>query len=217
MLRPVQLTKEQRRLYNELRDLLISQLETGEIVTADQAVVKLLRLQQIVCGHLKDAEGVVHRLPSNRAEEALAVANQSSDKVVIWARFHADIDILMEAFAPWNPVQYDGRVKSEQRRDNKDRFINDPACGAFIANQAAGGTGTDGLQRASHTAIYYSNSFKAVDRWQAHGRLVRDGQRYAVNNIDLVAKGTVDTYILRILGMRQDIANSALTISRGDL
>lgn len=214
--RPVALTDEQKRLYTDLRDLHVAALADGTHITTDQAVTRMLRLQQIICGHVTDEDGKHIRIPSNRAAEALAAAEQASGKVVLWARFHEDIDILMEAFADWNPVQYDGRVPNEQRKANKRRFISDPNCGAFIANQEAGAVGTDGLQHAAHTMIFYSNTFKAYYRWQAESRLWRDGASGTVNIVDLTAKGTMDGYIAKALANRQDIAELALSMTAAD-
>lgn len=210
--RPVNMTKEQSRLYGEMKEELLTQLSTGEIISAEIAVVKILRLQQILCGYTVDTEGKHHLIETNRAREALAAAEQAAGKVVVWARFHEDIDLLVKEFAAWRPVTWDGRTSVKDRGNAKLRFINDPECRAFIANPSAAGIGLDGLQHASHTMIYYSNSFKASDRWQSESRLFRDGQRGTVNVIDLVVPKTIDEYILKVLKKRQDIASEALDV-----
>ena len=208
--RYVEMTEMQKRLYSDLKNEYITQLDNGEVVTAEQAIVKILRLQQILCGHVKDEEGNIHSVDTNRHIEALAAAEQSGDKVIVWARFHHDIDLLRQTFKSFNPVVWDGRTPVQERMDNKEAFISRPDVGAFIANPGSAGTGVDGLQKASHTAIWYSNTFKASERWQADARLFRDGQVGTVNNIDLVVPGTVDVQILRTLANRQDIATRTL-------
>lgn len=213
--RYVEMTDEQRRLYTEMKEDFITQIETGEVVSAEQAVVKLLRLQQILCGHVKTDDGVIRTLNSNRHVEALAAAEQSQGaKCIVWARFHHDIDLLEQTFkkAGYAPVTWDGRTSTDERADAKKRFIDDPKVGPFIANPGSAGIGTDGLQHASHTAIWFSNTFKASERWQGDARLFRDGQVGTVNNVDLVVPGTVDVHILRTLKNRQDIAFKALDV-----
>ena len=118
---------------------------------------------------------------------------------VHWARFHKDIDLLKEVLKHRNPVVWDGRTTVQERIEAKWKFIEDPKCLDFIANPSAAGIGVDGLQKVSHTMIYYSNSFKASDRWQSEARLHRDGQKGTVTIIDLVVPGTIDDYILNIL------------------
>jgi len=208
----VELTPVQRKLYDEMKEDLITQLDSGATITAEQAVTKILRLQQIVCGHAKDDDGNIHSIPTNRHTEALAIANQIGDKVIVWARFHHDIDLLKSAFASWNPVTWDGRTSIEDRKAAKDRFISDNSCGAFIANPGSAGTGVDGLQKRCHSMIYYSNTFKASERWQSEARLFRDGQMGTVGIFDLIARGTIDVKILSALKNRQDIATMALDI-----
>lgn len=210
--RHVEMTSEQRSLYTEMREEMVAQLDTGEIVSVEQAIVRLLRLQQILCGHVKTDDGVVRSISSNRASEALATAEQIGEKVIVWARFHHDIDTLAEKFKSWNPVTWDGRTSADQRKGAKDKFINDKSCGAFIANPGSAGIGTDGLQHASHSMIYYSNTFKASERWQSEARLFRDGQKGTVNVTDLVVPGTVDMRFLQVLKERKDIAVTALDI-----
>lgn len=210
----VAMTDEQKRLYTDLKEELVAQLDSGELITAEQAVVKLLRLQQILCGHVKTENGVIRSVSTNRPAEALAVARQTGDKVIVWARFHHDIDLLSATFKEdgWSPVTWDGRTSIEERAAAKRRFIEDPSCGAFIANPGSAGTGTDGLQHASHSMIYYSNTFKASERWQSEARLFRDGQKGTVNVTDLVVPNTCDVHILRTLKSRRDIAVTALDI-----
>ncbi len=107
---------------------------------------------------------------------------------------------------------WDGRTGTEERAERKRRFINDPSCGAFIANPGSAGIGTDGLQINCRHMIFYSNTFKASERWQAEARLFRDGQKGTVNVLDLVSPGTIDTHLLRVLKHRKDIAEVALDI-----
>jgi hypothetical protein len=213
--RYVEMTDDQKRLYAEMKNEFITQIDSGEVVSAEQAVVKLLRLQQILCGHVKDDDGRIHTLKSNRHLEALAAAQQSQGaKCIVWARFHHDIDLLAKTFREegYAPVTWDGRTSTDDRAIAKNRFIGDPAIGPFIANPGSAGIGTDGLQHASHTAIWFSNTFKATERWQGDARLYRDGQRGTVNNVDLVVPNTVDVHILRTLKNRQDIAFKALDV-----
>jgi hypothetical protein len=210
--RYVELTNEQKRFYRDLKNEFIAQLDSGEVVSVEQAVTKLLRLQQLICGHIRLDDGRVVSVDTNRHREALAAAEQIGDKVILWARFHHDIDLLAATFRDWNPVVWDGRTSTEERADRKLRFIQDKNCGAFIANPGSAGIGTDGLQSCCRHMIYYSNTFKAAERWQSEARLYRDGQKGTVNVLDLVSPGTIDLHILNVLKQRKNIANVALDI-----
>lgn len=210
--RYVELTPEQKRFYHDLKEEFLGQLDSGEVVSVEQAVTKILRLQQLICGHIRVDDGRVVSVATNRNAEALAAAEQIGDKVVLWARFHHDIDLLQSTFKSWNPVVWDGRTSTDERAERKNKFIHDASCGAFIANPGSAGIGTDGLQRNCRHMIFYSNTFKASERWQAEARLYRDGQSGTVNVLDLVCPGTIDTHLLRVLKERKDVAAIALDI-----
>lgn len=210
--RHVQMTAEQHRAYEDLKEELLTQLDDGSLVSAPTALVQLMRLQQVLCGFVSAEDGVTRQLKSNRAQAALDVAHEAQGKVLIWARFHNDIDVLSETFKHWKPAVWDGRQTSEQKQAAKRRFMQDDQCQVFIANPSAAGTGVDGLQRVSHTMVYYSNSFKASDRWQSESRLHRDGQKGTVTVVDLVVPGTVDERILKALKQKQDVARNVLDV-----
>lgn len=210
--RNVPLTEVQRRMYSEMFEEMVTAVESGEIVTAEQAVVKLIRLQQIVCGFVKDEDGVVHRIPSNRVTAAESFVEQANGKVLVWARYHEDIDHLKESMGKYNPVVWDGRVPLALKLEAKRSFMHDDSCRVFIGNQDAAGTGLDGLQHASHTMLYYSNNFNARSRWQSEARLYRMGQKGTVIVGDLVSPGTIDLRLLKVLKQRKDTADLVLDV-----
>lgn len=217
--RQVPLTDEQRRLYKEMRTELLTQLKGGQIVSAEHAATKLMRLQQIVCGHIKDEHGVVHRIPSNRVSSLMDFIEDVGDhKMVVWARFHEDIDMLVEAAtkAGMLPAVWDGR-NVDTRTKEKLKFIESKDVGPFIANPGSAAFGVDGLQMVSYRMVWYSNSFKSIERWQGEGRLVRDGQKHTVMVGDMEAPGTVDGYIRKVLKDNKDIADRVLDLQPSDI
>lgn len=211
--RYVDLTAEQKRVYVDLVEDTVAKIDSGEIVSADQTLTRLLRLQQIVNGFVKDVEGDIRVIDSNRHKAAYDFVEEAAGKVVVWARFHYDIDLLEDVLKKKNVVVWDGRRSTEEKMEAKRRFIEDKDCGVFLANQDSAGTGTDGLQHVSRSMLFYSNNFKATTRWQAESRLHRYGQPNSVVIGDLVAKGTVDVRILNILKLRKNTADMVLTKS----
>jgi SNF2 family DNA or RNA helicase len=208
----VEWDKKQQKIYTDLRDDLLAEIGDGTLVTAEQIIVRMLRLQQVLCGHTKDSEGNVIEVPTNRIKTVTEIMEEVSDKVLIWARFHKDIDMLRDALKEYRPVTWDGRTSDADRDAAKKAFINDDDVRVFIGNPSAAGTGLDGLQHASHTMIYYSNSFDASDRWQSEARLFRDGQRGTVTVIDLEVPGTIDTHIRRALRDKKTVSDMAFAI-----
>ena len=84
----------------------------------------------------------------------------------------------------------------------------------FVGNPSAGSTGLT-LTEAK-TVIYYSNSFKLIDRLQSEDRAHRIGQVNNVIYIDLIAEDTVDEKIVESLKSKHNIASEILGDKRGD-
>lgn len=211
-----ELHPEQRKLYNKMRDELRVQLETGEMSSVKNAAVALMRLQQITCGYLAldkedpDEATVFRELPWNPRLDALKQVRKSRlGKSVIWARFNKDIENILRVLGS-GAVDYYGKTNDDQRIRNKAAFINDDRITDFVSNPAAGGTGVDGLQKVGRTAIYYSNSFNAIQRWQSEDRTHRIGMGGTCTYIDLVARNTVDSKILKNLQSKKDLSNLVL-------
>lgn len=202
------LTTEQRKVYNSLRDLYIAEFEDGEEITAAMAIVRLLRLQQIASGYVpvdNDDSPVLRRIGDKnpRLDTLKEILEDLPHQAIIWARFHQDIDDVMELLGD-RAVQYDGRITSpEARRDNLARFKYRDAQ-FFVANAAAGGTGLTLVE--AKTVIYYTNSFNLEHRLQSEDRAHRIGQDQKVQYIDLAARNTVDTRIIQALRNKQTIS-----------
>lgn len=210
--RRIELTKEQKHYYDEMFHELMVQLETGEIVDATLAIVKLLRLQQIICGHLPSEEGgMAWQLPHDknpRISAVLELIEESQGQVIVWARFKHDLASLEQALGDkYTCVSYHGATKTADREEAKRAFVSGDAR-IFIANPAAAGIGLN-LNVASEV-IYYSNSFDAEQRWQSEDRAHRIGMKCPVTYYDLVVPGTVDRKILSTLKKKKNLADMTI-------
>ena len=223
---------EQARIYAQLRDEFITWLESGEIVTADMAIVRMLRLQQVLCGYLPsdDFEGPEAAgegpwgsspcdLPGGnpRLAALMAVVEElpAERKAIVWARFRRDVDIVVAALseAGHRVVRYDGKVGDDARAAAMREFqLGDARF--FVANPAAAGRGL--TLTAATTVIYYSNSFDLDHRQQSEDRAHRIGQDGApvegvdgnrVTYVDILAPGTVDRHVVQSLRNKLDVAS----------
>jgi SNF2 family DNA or RNA helicase len=212
--REVELTAVQKRHYNTLRSSALALLDSGTVVAAPMAMTKLLRLQQVVCGHLPDEEtGEIVEFDSGRAAAVVEIASETEENIIIWCRFINDIDrvraALAEEFGPETVVTYDGRTSSADRQTAIET-LNDPHHPArfFVGNAQTGGRGIT-LTSAS-VVIYFSNSFDLEARMQSEDRAHRIGQKKNVTYIDLVSTGTIDEKIIHAL--RNKMVLSAQTL-----
>ena len=66
--RYVDMTNEQKEMYESIRKYALVMLDDGEMTTAPAVITQLLRLQQILSGHLKTDEGEMVTFPSKRLD-----------------------------------------------------------------------------------------------------------------------------------------------------
>ena len=211
---PVDLSPNQRRIAQQLLDDFMVEWADGEITTAELAIVRLLRLQQVLCGYLPidDPENpeireIDPRCP--RLEAALEWLGDVDNQVIIFSRFRRDIDKFMEALNERgdSAVRYDGVVDDEDRQRAIDKFQSG-AAKFFVANQQAAGTGL--TLTAAKTVFYYTNNYNLEDRMQSEDRAHRIGQENEVLYCDVVAEGTVDERVIDALVRKKELAEAVL-------
>lgn len=208
---------ETKKHYNSLRQTFMTMLEDGEIVDVPNAAVAALRLQQIVCGYLQKEDGTLENISNERIEAMLEIIRQVKGQIVIWARFIEDIKRIEKALVKEEGkdccLVYYGDTKSKDRTIAVDKFVNGKIR-FLISNPQAGGTGLN-LQGKNISAIYYSNSFRSLDRWQSEDRIHRMGTIGTVNYFDLIAAKSVDRGILLNLRNKKSISDLTLDEIRG--
>jgi|TARA_R100000479_G_scaffold135065_1_gene72120 SNF2 family DNA or RNA helicase len=211
--RYVPLTDEQKRLYDQMKDMALAMLENGELATTTSVLTQIMRLQQISCGHFTPDVGETRSLESNRIEELLNITEELQGKCIIWASYTHDIQriysALRDCFGPEAVALYFGDTAQDMRQDTVDRFQDpkDPLR-FFVGQPRTGGFGI--TLTAATTVIYFSNSYDLEIRLQSEDRAHRIGQNNPVTYIDLVSPDTLDEKILTALKSKVNLAETVL-------
>jgi len=211
------LLPEQKRMIQQVKQELIAELADGSEIPISSATAAFTKVQQISNGFILDEERelrlVVPVERNPRANALLELLEADEGKFVIWTRFIADRQIIGQALrkAGIKFVEYCGT--DQERHSAKQAFLEDESVRCFLANPQSAGTGLDGLQTVCSQAVYYSNSFNAIDRWQSEDRIDRRGMIGGSIYTDLIAKGSIDRHILRNLSKKKGISS----ISLGDI
>jgi SNF2 family DNA or RNA helicase len=210
--RDVELTPEQRTAYNQMVSAALATFDQGMTTTVN-ALTQIMRLQQIVCGHVTLDSGEVISIKNNRMDELLSAIEESSGKIIIWAYFRHDIEAIKNALAKaygMNSVAtYFGDTTPEERSDIVDRFQDpDGELRFFVGQPRTGGYGLTLTE--AHTMVYYSNGYDLEVRLQSEARIDRYGQKNKMTYIDLSSPNTVDEKIVEALQKKMDIANIVL-------
>lgn len=202
------------RAYLELRDDLITLIDQG-VITAANALVKIVRLQQLTSGHavLDPEEGDD---PDDRCKiwidngketllEELLEDLPAREPVVVFCRFRTDLDAC-ERVAEKLGRRY-GEL-SGRRKDLTQQGTMPEDVDLLGTQWASGGVGID-LTRAAY-GVFYSGTHSLGNHDQAVARLHRPGQTRHVQFYHLVAKGTIDGEIYKALDARRDVIEAVL-------
>ena len=209
--REIQLTPDQRKLYDQMKKEAIAILK-GKQSTTVNTLTQLMRLQQITCGHFTADDGATQPIPNNRITELMDVLEETEGKAIIWAHYQYDITAIIQAvskkYGQESIVDYYGLTPQEERQPNIKRFQDDPECRFIVGTPSTGGYGI--TLTAANTVIYYSNGYDLEKRLQSEDRAHRIGQKKSVTYVDLMADDTVDEKIVQALRRKINIASEVL-------
>lgn len=205
--RDVEITDEQRRMYEEMRKTATAEIH-GSHVVARAVVARMLRMQQILCGHVGDENGRVQRVKSNRVSELLEVLDDHQGKAIVWSTWRPEIEDIVQAIRK----EYDdSRIVAQfhggnagARGEEEKRFLSDPRCRFMVSSQATGGFGN--TWTVADLVVYSSNNHDLELRDQSEDRAHRKGQTRRVTYVDLIARDTVDEKIISCLRRKMDLA-----------
>ncbi|OGV60970.1 MAG: hypothetical protein A2283_09975 [Lentisphaerae bacterium RIFOXYA12_FULL_48_11] len=225
-----ELDRNQRKLYNELRDHYRASLKTKideEGINNSKIMVleALLRLRQAACHPgLLDGDRV-HE--SSAKLEALvpqiSEVIEEDHKVLVFSQFTSFLSIVRRKLDSMG-IRYeylDGQTRDRESKVNT--FQNDSDCRLFLISLKAGGLGLN-LTAAEYVFL--------LDPWwnpyieaQAIDRAHRIGQTRKVFAYRLIAKDTVEEKVLELQKTKKDLADSIInadnslikTLSREDL
>ena len=211
MKRVIQLSTEQKKLYDQMKQLALAEMN-GKLTTTATALTQLMRLQQITCGHFKADDDSIQEIKNNRIDELMELIEEVEGKAVIWAHWRHDIATIVreiEKEYPGSVMTYYGDTSTDDRQkaikemqdpESKVRFL--------VGTPQTGGYGIT-LTGAS-TMIYYSNGYDLEKRQQSEARIDRIGQKKPMTYIDILAEDTVDERIVKALRKKVNIATQVM-------
>ena len=211
MKRVIQLSHDQLRAYNQMKQMALAYLN-GKSMTTATVLTQLMRLQQITCGHFKADDGTTQEIKNNRIDELLNVLHEVKGKAVIWAHWQVDVNLIIKSlvkeFGNGCCVDYFGLTPQQERQTNIKKFQEDPNVRFFVGTPQTGGYGI--TLTAASTMIYYSNGYDLEKRQQSEARIDRIGQKHPMTYIDIMCENTVDERIVKSLRKKVDIATQIM-------
>jgi hypothetical protein len=199
-IREVEMTEQQAKAYAEMKEFATTMLSSEAHVTATVVIAQIMKLHQILCGHVKDELGNEHLIPENKTAELLELLDDYGGKAIIWCSY--DIDIrkvaaaLTEEYGKKSVARFwGGNVKT--REAEVKAFKTDPQCRFIVATPDSGGMGQ--TWDMADLIVYYSSKDNLEHRDQSEQRAMGRDKTRGVDVVDLICPGTVEVKILEAL------------------
>ena len=191
----VQMSDQEKKLYDQLKNDLIIPLEDGDIDAANAAALsnKLLQLSN---GAVYDENGivrVVHKRKLEMLEDMIEAANGQPVLIAYW--FKHDHQRIMEHLTACGYSPRDIR-KSEDIKD-----WNTGKMAVALIHPASAGHGLN-IQEGGHILIWFGLTWSLELYQQTNARLWRQGQRDTVTIHHIVCENTVDEDVLNALSSK---------------
>lgn len=229
-----ELSDEQRRVYDGLRDDYRADLKTGETVSVTSVLTRYLRLQQVLSNKLPSAkimlcptcagdgcascgdEGIIQSaaeptiidLEKNPRIIALHghITKQPPCPTIIWVRFRTEADDVLALGRELGRkvCRYDGATNDEDRNTAK-RGFQAGVFDWFVGSAPAGGRGLT-LSKCELMG-YYSNYFALRLRLQSEDRGEAPGKPRGTGIFDIIAEDTVDANIVEALRTKRTLSD----------
>lgn len=205
--RDVELTKEQIRVYKQVKEEAMAKLSDGSYVSALNVLGQMVRLHQIVCGHVVTEDGKIVDLPSHRIRDIKEILEEHERKAIIWVTYDHELRKLAHSLTVEHgkdAIACFWGGNRNVRAEEEKRFLGDPRCRFMISTPQSGGRGN--TWTVADLVIYAANSYDLEHRYQSEDRPHRRGQKRSVTYIDLIARGTVEEKIVKALRKKLNLA-----------
>ena len=208
------LTREQASLYQAAVDETMRKIESSEGIRRRGLVLALITALKQICNHPAHYLGEPGPLAGrsgklDRLREMLEEVVAEGDRALVFTQFREMGDRLVAALASAFGAEVSflhGGVARAARDAMVKRFQEDPpGPRIFVLSVKAGGTGLN-LTSANHV-FHFDRWWNPAVEDQATDRAYRIGQTRAVQVHKLLAAGTVEEKVDRLLEQKRDLAS----------
>lgn len=213
--RDVEMSTKQKKAYEQMRDLMIAELEGGDAITAPSALTQTIRLLQFASSYaemsVNETTGEIRAVLASPSCKVDAVMDDiengdfGNDSVAVCAVSRQLIDLLSaEMTAKKIPH---GLITGAQNEDERQQAIDDFQSGRtkwILFTAQAGGVGV--TLTAARRLIMLQRPWSLVDHKQALDRVHRIGSEIHDSIIvtDYVTEGTIEERVIQVLETKAD-------------
>lgn len=218
--REVQLTKEQRRLYDQIKKAKMVETD-NKFLIVQNTLEKMLRLQEITGGLISYQIAEEERSDKGpkfyreyidgtnpKLDELLACTEEYDGPTIVWCAYKEEIKLVSTAlqhrYGKDQVVELHGGIDENNRDINVNVLFQGKKAKYLVGNAATGGMGL--TMSVAEIEIYYSNTFNYIDREQSEERAFGPDKKNGTVIIDIVAENTVDEHITEALTQKKDVS-----------
>lgn len=209
---PFEMSIQEKELYKKLKKEVLFEIDKADIdkikspMGIQFTMVKMLRLQQLA----DSMELLGQKVKSSKLEVLKELLTETMEgnnhKAIVFTKFAQMADILERELVEYKPLKVSGSVK-EKYQDIINRFNQDDNHKILILT-SAGQYGLN-IQRAS-VLFHYDQEWSLAKMIQRTGRAYRYGQKEKVLEYHLLAKGSMDFYIKKMLHDKAKLSDQVL-------
>lgn len=213
--RDIEMSTKQKKAYEQMRDTMITELETGDVFTAPSVLTQMIRLLQLSSSYadvtvdpLDGSTVVTLAEPSCKVDalmDDIKSGDFGDDSVAVCAVSRQLID-LVSAEMTKQKIPH-GLITGAQSEDERQKAIDDFQSGKIkwiLFTAQAGGVGV--TLTAARRLIMLQRPWSLVDHKQALDRVHRIGSEIhdSIVITDYVTEGTVEERVLQVLETKAD-------------
>jgi len=202
--RAVELTRQQKKYYEQLKKKLVLEV-TGEQVTAVNAAVGMNKLLQISSGAVYTDDGATLEFDIKHRYKVLReVIDESSQKVLVFVPFKHAINILTDRLRAdgISTEVIQGSVSAPARTNIFKQFQEAVSPRVLVIQPASAAHGV--TLTAANTVVWWSPVSSLETYAQANARVHRSGQKHKCTVVQLQGSD-VERHVYRLLDNRINI------------
>lgn len=213
--RDVEMSPKQKKAYEQMRDLMIAELENGDAVVAPSPLTQTIRLLQFASSfaelQVDDSTGETKTIlvgPSAKIDalmDDIKSGDFGDDSVAVCAVSRQLIELLSAELTKAEIPH--GLITGAQNEDERQKAVDDFQSGRIkwvLFTAAAGGVGI--TLTAGRRLVMLQRPWSLVEHKQAIDRIHRIGSEIhdSVVIMDYVTEGTIEERVLQVLETKAD-------------
>ena len=201
----VELTEEQKKLYNQVIDNAIKDPEIADVVDTSCMLAIKTRLRQ-VSGGIGPFNFIQNNPKLNRLEQIVEEAIYSGTKVIVYSNWIQGINPAVERLQKYNPVVITGETADADRQAIVNKFQTDDSVKVICCTIGAAGVGL--TLTAATEVVFLDEPWTNAVKEQACDRAHRIGTTSAVTIHTIMAYGTYDEDVHNIVLGKKELSDT---------